>query len=158
MKALAEGQKEINEVALAEIEKFIPQDASALRTNSDYLQQHQDAGHILAAARSLHLILSNQLGEGQSELSSDDKRQVEETLMQIVSPEVQPDLAVYKQALAFYVSPLKSSDEARSAFLSAVRKNLPLGFDFKELSEIASRREAWSKEDDSVATNGDSKK
>ncbi|KAH8090651.1 NMDA receptor-regulated protein 1-domain-containing protein, partial [Filobasidium floriforme] len=158
VKALAEGQKEINEVALAEIEKFIPQDASALRTNSDYLQQHQDAGHILAAARSLYLILSNQLGEGQSELSGDDKRQVEETLMQIVSPDVQPDLAVYKQALAFYVSPLKSSDEARSAFLSAVRKNLPLGFDFKELSEIASRREAWAKEDDSVATNGDSKK
>ena len=157
-KMLADASHGLQEMARAELATVIPDDYAPSRINSDYLQKNREARHLFAAAKSLYFILSVQATEGQTELSADDKRQVEETLMQIVSPEVQPDLAIYKQALAFFVSPLKSTDEARSAFLAAVRKNMPLAFDFKDFSEIAARREAWAKEDEASVTDGDSKK
>jgi hypothetical protein len=93
-------------------------------------------------------------------ISADEKRQVEETLSQLVSSEVEPDLSIYKQALKFHVNPLQSSEEARTAFLTKIRKALPLGYDFEELSKIAARRETWGKEDaeKQAATKEESKK
>lgn len=154
--AVAKAQQDIDEVAKSQLAKMIPADFSPLRKNSEYIQQHREARHLFAGARSLHFILSSK----GAELSADDKRQVEELIMQIVSPEIHPDLAVYKQALAFLGSPLKSSDEVKTSFLKAVRQNLPLAFDFKDEAEVTARREAWAKEDEAVpsVTNGDASK
>jgi hypothetical protein len=142
----------------AEGRKLIASDVDILRYNSDYLQRYPDARHTLAGAKSLYTILRS--NTQQAELTTDDKGQIEQTLMQVASDDVEADIGAYKEALAFYASPLRSTEEVRAKFLAAVRKNLPLGFDFKESSEIAARREEWAKEDaeKSPATNGDSKK
>lgn len=138
--------------------KLVPSDIDILRYNSDYLQRFPDASHTLAGVKGLYTILLSR--SQQAELSADDKRQVQDALMQVASDEIDSDIAAYKEALAFYASPLNSSEEVRSKFLEAVRKNLPLGFDFKESSEVAARREEWAKQDaeQTPATNGDSKK
>ena len=142
----------------AEGNKLVPSDIDILRYNSDYLQRFSDAKHTLAGAKGLYTILLS--SSQQAQLSADDKRQVENALMQVASDEIDSNIAAYKEALAFYASPLNSSEEVRSKFLEAVRKSLPLGFDFKESSEVAARREEWARQDaeQTPATNGDSKK
>lgn len=125
--------------------KFVPKDLDVLRYNAEYMQKHHTASGILSSARSLYtILLAKSEGKG---LDQDDKRQVEEALLQVVSNDVRPDLQVYKAALAYHVSPLESSEESRKTFLSAVRSRLPLGYDFADLSTIVARREAWAKED-----------
>jgi hypothetical protein len=138
----------------AEGNKLVPSDIDILRYNSDYLQRFPDARHTLAGAKGLYTILLSR--SQQAELSADDKRQVEQALMQVASDEIDSDIAAYKEALAFFGSPLNSAEEVKSEFLKAVRKNLPLGFDFKESSEVAAR--AKQDAEQTPATNGDSKK
>jgi hypothetical protein len=150
-------EEKTSELLSSDVDKLVPSDIDILRYNSDHMQKNQGVRHVLSGAKALYTILSSRSTE--KDLDEQDRRQVEETLMRITSDEFEPDLAVYREALAFYVSPLKSPEQARTDFLSAVRKNLPLGFDFKELSEVKARREEWAKEDaeQAAVTNGASK-
>lgn len=151
------------------LKKSVPADTNFLRYNSDYLQNHHEARSILSAARSLYRIfVGESVGDDAASNnddspsrpvspSPDEKSQVEQVILQMVSNDVESDTAAYKSALKFMENTLKSSDNVRDEFLTRVRAKMPLAWDFMPEEQLVKRREAWAEEDAKQA-NGQVKK
>jgi hypothetical protein len=84
---------------------------------------------------------------GKDTLTDDERKQVEDSLMQLLGREVKPDIRVYQRAMAYLASDLASSEETVDKFRAAARERLPLAMCFASPEEKHARKEVWAQED-----------
>lgn len=128
------------------LKRVISDDVDVLRINGDFIQRHASSPiHIFYGATTLRDILLSQ--SGKDALTDDERKQVEDSLMQLLGLEVKPDIRVYKQALTYLASELASSEETIVRFRALAKERLPLAMCFASPEEKQARKEAWAAED-----------
>lgn len=129
------------------LETIVPQDMDLIRLNSEYIQRHSDeARALLIGGITLHDILKSRATDGQ--LGEQDKQLVYETISQVLAPNVDVDLNVYREAVAFLASPLEASEDQRTEFIGKLRERLPTAWIFAPMQKLVQRREQWALEDE----------
>jgi hypothetical protein len=128
------------------LKRIIPDDVDVLRFNGDFIQRNAgSAAHTFYGAATLRDIFSSQ--SENASLTDDQRKQVEDSLMQLLTSEVQPDIRVYQQAIAYLSSVLGSTQETVDKFRDSVKQKLPLAMCFASSEEKLARKEAWAAED-----------
>lgn len=128
------------------LKRIIPDDVDVLRLNGDFIQRNASSPlHIFYGAATLRDILLSR--SGKDTLTDDQRKQVEDSLMQLLGPEVKPDIRVYQRAMAYLASELASSEETVEKFRAAARERLPLAMCFASSEEKQARKQVWAEED-----------
>ncbi|KAJ9115715.1 hypothetical protein QFC20_001042 [Naganishia adeliensis] len=130
----------------AALKRIIPDDVDVLRLNGDFIQRNAGSAiHVFYGAATLRDIFLSQSDNGS--LNDEQRKQVEESLMQLLTSEVKPDIRVYQQSIAYLSSVLGSSQETVDKFRDSVKQKLPLAMCFASSEEKLARKEAWAAED-----------
>ncbi|GHJ85614.1 hypothetical protein NliqN6_2016 [Naganishia liquefaciens] len=128
------------------LKRIIPDDVDVLRINGDFIQRHASSPtHIYDGAATLRDILLSR--SEKAALTDEERKQVEDSLLQLLGSEVKPDIRVYKQALNYLASELASSEETIAKFRASAKQRLPLAMCFASSEETEARKEAWAAED-----------
>lgn len=128
------------------LKRIIPDDVDALRLNGDFIQRNAGSAiHVFYGAATLRDIFLSQSDNGS--LNDEQRKQVEESLMQLLSSEVKSDIRVYQQSIAYLSTVLGSSQETVDKFRDSVKQKLPLAMCFASSEEKLARKEAWAAED-----------